>query len=556
MATTKSSNTVVNIKQVPIAFAQANTAFASANNVAPQIQPAFSTANSAGLYANASFLHANNAYVRANNSLNANVGGTVTGNVVVIGNVVSDAFQTSGPAGDITGANAIFANYIFASNTNLHLLANSSYAQANAAFNAANNASDSWVRNQANLAFDKANTSLSNTNLNVFGTLRMLNQSGDEGGELFLDKPVSNTSLAAGVTVDIFQNKLRIFETGGSIRGAFIDIANTTANGVGSEIVKYDANNSSTGFLSLPNGTTAQRPASTANGVMRYNTSNNVVEVYMPTAGWTIIASDSLIVDYLIVGGGGAGGSGHAGGGGAGGYISGSSLTVYKGTSYPAVVGAGGTGATYNSSAPSVGSNTSIFGYTAIRGGYGGGQNQPGIAKDGTSGGSGGGGGNTTSGAGDGGAGTPGQGFPGGIGSGGNSWSGAGGGGASAAGSNNPNSSTGGAGGAGIEWINSVAYAGGGGGGGGSPADDTGGAGGFGGGGPGVAGGSRTATSGTTNRGGGGGGSRDGPAGNGGSGVIIVRYPGTTERASGGTITTSGGYTYHTFTGSGTFLPT
>jgi hypothetical protein len=40
------------------------------------------------------------------------------------------------------------------------------------------------------------------------------------------------------------------------------------------------------------------------------------------------------------------------------------------------------------------------------------------------------------------------------------------------------------------------------------------------------------------------------------SGVIIVRYPGTTERASGGTITTSGGYTYHTFTGSGTFLPT
>ena len=436
--------------------------------------------------------------------------------------------------------------------------ANAAFVQANAAFSSANNVAPQLAPafNQANAAFEKANSSLSNTNLNVSGTLKLLAQGGDEGGEIFLGKAVSNTTLAAGVTVDIYQNKLRIFETGGGIRGAFIDIANTTANGVGSEITKYDSNNSSTGFLTLPIGTTAQRPASPAKGSIRYNTNNEEVEVYMPTAGWTTVASDSLIVDYLIVAGGGAGGSGHAGGGGAGGYLSASSLTVYKGTSYTVTIGAGGTGSIYNASSPSDGSNTSIFGFTAIRGGYGGGQNQPGIAKDGTFGGSGGGGGNTTSGSGNGGAGTPGQGFPGGIGSGGGPWSGAGGGGASAAGSNNPNSSTGGAGGAGIQWINNVVYAGGGGGGGGSPVDDSGGAGGLGGGGPGVAGGTRTATSGTSNLGGGGGGSRDGPAGNGGSGVVVIRYAGTTQRASGGTVSTSGGFTYHTFTGSGTFLPT
>jgi hypothetical protein len=39
---------------------------------------------------------------------------------------------------------------------------------------------------------------------------------------------------------------------------------------------------------------------------------------------------------------------------------------------------------------------------------------------------------------------------------------------------------------------------------------------------------------------------------NGGSGVVIVRYSGT-QRATGGTVTTVGGYTYHTFTSSGTF---
>jgi hypothetical protein len=33
---------------------------------------------------------------------------------------------------------------------------------------------------------------------------------------------------------------------------------------------------------------------------------------------------------------------------------------------------------------------------------------------------------------------------------------------------------------------------------------------------------------------------------------VIIRYQGS-QKGSGGTVTTSGGYTYHTFTGSGTF---
>jgi hypothetical protein len=43
---------------------------------------------------------------------------------------------------------------------------------------------------------------------------------------------------------------------------------------------------------------------------------------------------------------------------------------------------------------------------------------------------------------------------------------------------------------------------------------------------------------------------------NGSNGVCVVRYAGTTQRADGGTITTSGGYTYHTFdyTGGAQFL--
>ena len=66
-------------------------------------------------------------------------------------------------------------------------------------------------------------------------------------------------------------------------------------------------------------------------------------------------------------------------------------------------------------------------------------------------------------------------------------------------------------------------------------------------------------TAGTINTGGGGGAGagRDTLAGNGasgGSGITIIRYPGS-QRGTGGQITSSGSYTYHTFTSSGDFTP-
>ena len=98
----------------------ANAAFASANNVAPQIEPAFATANGAFAAANAAYQsqnatgqYANAAFIRANNSLDANVGGIVTGNVTVTQNLtvtgnisVSGNLFTSIPANGNTSAYA------------------------------------------------------------------------------------------------------------------------------------------------------------------------------------------------------------------------------------------------------------------------------------------------------------------------------------------------------------------------------------------------------------------------------------------------------------------
>jgi hypothetical protein len=59
--------------------------------------------------------------------------------------------------------------------------------------------------------------------------------SGDEGGQINLAKP-PNANTAGGVTIDAYQNKLRIFEQGGNARGAYIDLTEC-ANGVGTNLL-------------------------------------------------------------------------------------------------------------------------------------------------------------------------------------------------------------------------------------------------------------------------------------------------------------------------------
>lgn len=55
--------------------------------------------------------------------------------------------------------------------------------------------------------------------------LNSTNSTGDEGGEILLAKPATNTTLTGtGITIDAYQNRIRFFEQGGSARGAYIDL--------------------------------------------------------------------------------------------------------------------------------------------------------------------------------------------------------------------------------------------------------------------------------------------------------------------------------------------
>jgi len=54
--------------------------------------------------------------------------------------------------------------------------------------------------------------------------LKSMNSSGDEGGEIFLNAPQTSTTIPTGVTIDVYQNKLRFFCQGGSANGYYLDM--------------------------------------------------------------------------------------------------------------------------------------------------------------------------------------------------------------------------------------------------------------------------------------------------------------------------------------------
>lgn len=324
---------------------------------------------------------------------------------------------------------------------------------------------------------------------------------------------------------------------------------------------------SATGALTLPTGTTAQRPGSPTAGLTRFNTTLNKIEVYADGEWEEVTSAHKYTISALVVAGGAGGGGasgGGGGGGGAGGMRSSTTIELSKGTSYDITVGGGGSaGSTGSSSSAGNGTNgtNSSVGtlFIATGGGGGGAGNGTQTGQDGGSGGGGGYNGNT------GGSGTVGQGNDGGNGYGN---TGGGGGGAGAAGSTSTSTTVGGNGGVGsistfisdtlatAQSVGEVSgsdvyYAGGGGGAG----NNGGGSGGTGGGGN---GGANNGAAGTANTGGAGGGGygASGVAAAGGSGVVILKIP--TASYSGTTTgspneSTSGSDTILIYKSSGTY---
>lgn len=298
-----------------------------------------------------------------------------------------------------------------------------------------------------------------------------------------------------------------------------------------------------TGEVMASYGRVAQQQVAISGGTLTASGGDGTTKLVAPSnlkggqfisvsAATVTIAGPTAPIDYLVVGGaasGGATAASNSGGGGGAGDVKPGSTTVAVGV-YAVTIGNGGAAAAAGFNDGLNGASSSLGAIATATGGSkgGAGNGGGGVANPGGSGSASGGGGGAASGGGTGGAaGTAGAGTNVHNGAAGNNTGTAGGGGgAGTAASGN----TGGTGFASSISGASVNY--------------------------GVGGnGDGTGTAGTANRGNGGNGTSNGanPSGAGGSGVVIIRYLTTDLTATGGTITTDGAYTVHTFTTSGNF---
>ena len=101
---------------------------------------------------------------------------------------------------------------------------------------------------------------------------------GDEGGQVNLAVPQTNTSLQNSVTVDVYQNKFRIFEGSTNAKGVFVDL-NKAPNGVGGELL-YKASGFVNAGVDVTLGNLKARIPTSGNRSLQLSTVSGTYTVY------------------------------------------------------------------------------------------------------------------------------------------------------------------------------------------------------------------------------------------------------------------------------------
>jgi hypothetical protein len=150
---------------ITAAFAAANAATATDTTQNNSITAAFAAANAA----TATDTTQNNsiaaAFTRANNSLNANTGGTITGDLTI----------GTGAGGVIAGANVIYSN-VFVANSNGYIQFSDGSRQFTANAGSGGGTTDQYARNTANAAFIHANSAFDAANTGGGGSANSFGQ--------------------------------------------------------------------------------------------------------------------------------------------------------------------------------------------------------------------------------------------------------------------------------------------------------------------------------------------------------------------------------------------
>ena len=129
-----------------------------------------------------------------------------------------------------------------------------------------------------------------NGNVSTTGQLNITASAGDEGGQIFLANAATNTAINSGVNIDIYQNKLRFWEAGGTNRGYYVDITSGGA-GVGTSLT-----GGSTGAMNY-----AQTEGTKQSAISSVGTT--IVSVSITTNGYPVLVSVTGDVENNSAGG-------------------------------------------------------------------------------------------------------------------------------------------------------------------------------------------------------------------------------------------------------------
>ena len=238
-------------------------------------------------------------------------------------------------AGGVGVSGNLFANTLY-TNTGIRWAGNGAVFSSGGGGGSTPGGSDTQVQfndggsalgGDSTFAFNKTSKLLSVQQLSV------TNSSGDEGGEILLAKATTNTTLVGtGVTIDIYQNRLRFFEQGGSARGYYLDIS-SGGGGVSTNIMSGGGGGGSpagsTGDVQFNNGgalgaTTLFYSAATGNLVLTDTTESvsNVTGAMVIQGGLGVAGNVYANTIYTATGirwaGNGVAFSSGGGGGGGG----------------------------------------------------------------------------------------------------------------------------------------------------------------------------------------------------------------------------------------------
>jgi len=173
------------------------------------------------------------AYTTSTGGVNSNIAvssyaNLTVGNITSSGNISAQYITGSGQF--LTGLPASYSNVNVKAYT--ESMGYTNYSNVNLiAYLGGGVTSTGFINTTANVSASQINSATAAVTGSAYvGELFVTTRAGDEGGQIQLATAVTNTTLSGNVTIDVYQNRLRIWESGGTNRGGYFDIAGLTAN--------------------------------------------------------------------------------------------------------------------------------------------------------------------------------------------------------------------------------------------------------------------------------------------------------------------------------------